>query len=214
MRRWCLLLFFLFLWLSGCAPQANKEGTVTADLASLKVLSSDSAMTPAPVPTSTPYADLYIKKGKLGGIRIGMTIKQAEEVVSCRHTLIRKVDEAVNFGFGGGSPAYLYYAGDTLIFGLIPKLDTDTLLFIIAAYKGLFTPNGLHPGSTVGAIVAAYPGIRVKQDLMNEWEVIQEDENKWDFVFMTDEKTAIGIYPEAVSKPLRTSAQTDWILIR
>ncbi len=72
--------------------------------------------------SSVDFDDFKISKGKLGNIKIGMTITEAEQQFT---VLTKKVDEATSFGFGGGSPAYLYYSGDDLIFGLIPKLGTD-----------------------------------------------------------------------------------------
>jgi hypothetical protein len=154
-----------------------------------------------------------ILKGQLGEIKIGMTIAEAEMQFS---GLTKKTDEATNFGFGGGSPAYLYYSGDELIFGLIPKLDTDTVLFIIAANKKLQTTNGLNPKATVSELIQKYPDLTVEQDLMNSWEFYQDKTNGWDFIFMTDEKTQIGEYPEleVPSKPKRLTTKTDWITIR
>lgn len=206
------LLCLLVLYLPGCTC-ADKTAGGNVKQANRVATSQVSSATPI---VQEPFADLRIQEGALGGMKIGMTIGQAEEVVSCCYTLIRKKEEAVVFGLGGGSPAYVYYTGDTLLFGLIPKLDTDTLMFIIAAYKGLLSGEGLHPGSTVGDLMAVYPELSVQQDLMNEWEVIQDEAKGWDFVFMTDEKTAIGSYPdpEAMSKPVNTSVKADWILIR
>jgi hypothetical protein len=154
-----------------------------------------------------------ILKGQLGEIKIGMTIAEAEMQFS---GLTKKTDEATNFGFGGGSPAYLYYSGDELLFGLIPKLETDTLLFIIAAHKNLQTTNGLNPNSTVEELLKKYPDLTVQQDLMNSWEFFQDLNNGWDYIFMTDEKTEIGEYPEleVPSKPKRLTTKTDWITIR
>jgi hypothetical protein len=154
-----------------------------------------------------------IQKGQLGEIKIGMTIAEAEMQFT---GLTKKTDVATNFGFGGGSPAYLYYSGDELIFGLIPKLDTDTLLFIIAANKKLQTTNGLNPKATVSELIQKYPDLTVEQDLMNSWEFYQDETNDWDFIFMTDEKTQIGEYPEleVPSKPKRLTKKTDWITIR
>lgn len=154
-----------------------------------------------------------ILKGQLGEIKIGMTITEAEMQFS---GLTKKTDEATNFGFGGGSPAYLYYSGNELLFGLIPKLETDTLLFIIAAHKNLQTTNGLNPNSTVEELLKKYPDLTVQQDLMNSWEFFQDLNNGWDFIFLTDEQTEIGEYPEleVPSKPKRLTTKTDWITIR
>ena len=163
--------------------------------------------------SSVNFDKLKISKGQLGNIKIGMTIKEAEQQFT---GLTKKVDEATNFGFGGGSPAYLYYSGDELIFGLIPKLDSDTLLFIIAANKKLQTTNGLNPKATVSELIQKYPDLTVEQDLMNSWEFYQDETNGWDFIFMTDEKTQIGEYPEieVPSKPKRLTTKTDWITIQ
>ena len=154
-----------------------------------------------------------IQKGQLGEIKIGMTMSEAEMQFS---GLTKKTDEATSFGFGGGSPAYLYYSGNELLFGLIPKLETDTLLFIIAAHKHLQTTNELNPNSTVEELLKKYPDLTVQQDLMNSWEFFQDLKNGWDFIFMTDEQTEIGEYPEleVPSKPKRLTTKTDWITIR
>lgn len=164
-------------------------------------------------PETFDFEMFKISKGQLGKIKIGMTIAEAEMQFS---GLSKKTDEAVNFGLGGGSDAYLYYSGNELLFGLIPKLETDTLLFIVAAHKNIKTVNGLHPNSTVKELLNIYPEMRVQQDLMNSWEVFHDENNGWDFIFMTDEKTKIGEYPELenISKPLRLTTKTDWITIK
>jgi len=159
------------------------------------------------------FNDFKILAGQLGKIKIGMTIAEAEMQFS---GLTKKVDEAINFGFGGGSPAYLYYWADELVFGLIPKLETDTLLFIVAANKNLQTTNGLNPKSTVKEILKEYPKLTVQQDLMNDFEFFQDETNRWDFIFKTSETTKIGEYPksEFPSKPKRLTTKADWITIR
>ncbi|MGV8993650.1 MAG: hypothetical protein ACOH1O_06060 [Flavobacterium sp.] len=142
-----------------------------------------------------------------------MTINQAEMQFN---GLRRKMDEAINFGFGGGSPAYLYYSGDELVFGLIPKLETDTILYIIAAHKELKSTNGLNPKSTVEELLVKYPEMTIQQDLMNVWEVFQDPTNRWKFIFMTEKETEIGEYPklEMPSKPKRLTTKADCIIIR
>lgn len=141
-----------------------------------------------------------------------MTISEAEQKFS---GLRKETDQATNFGYGGGSPAYLYYEGNTIAFGLIPTLNTDTILFIIAVSKKLTTTNGLSPNSTVKEISEKYPDIYVRQDLMNGWEHISDTTNSWDFVFMTEEK-AVGDYPELEipSKLENMEIKSDWITIK
>ncbi len=154
-----------------------------------------------------------ILKGRLGTIKIGMTINQAEQQFT---GLTKKVDEAINLGFGGGGIAYLYYSGDDLVFGLIPGFETDTLLYIIAAHKRLKTENGLNPNSTVEELLKIYPEMTVQQNLMTEWEFYQDLTNDWDFIFMTNQQTQIGEYPEieVPSIPKQLTTKADWIIIR
>ena len=198
-----ILTLSIALILFGCNSTTTTENNeTTTDLTSERQSES-----------SVDFDDFEISKGQLGNIKIGMTITEAEQQFT---VLTKKVDEATNFGFGGGSPAYLYYSGDDLIFGLIPKLGTDTLLFIIAANKKLQTINGLNPRATVSELIQKYPDLTVEQNLMNSWEFYHDETNGWDFVFMTDDKTQIGEYPEldVPSKPKRLTTKTDWITIR
>lgn len=159
------------------------------------------------------FKSFKIKKERLGKITIGMTLPEAEQHLS---GFRKEVSEASLFGFGGGSPAYLYYWEDEIVLGLIPKLDTDTLLFIIAAHPKLRTTNGLSPKSSVKELLEPYPNFMVIQDLMNEWEFFQDKKNGWDFIFMTDKKTEIGEYQmfDKPSKPVRLDIRSDWITIR
>jgi len=51
---------------------------------------------------------------------------------------------------------------------------------------------------------------------MNEWEYFQDEDNGWDFIFMTDKDTKIGEYMgfDKPAKPKNLSVKTDWITIR
>jgi hypothetical protein len=200
-----ILTFLIGLFLFGCNSTTKTENNQTETVPTNGKKSEQSV--------NFDFDNFKILKGQLGQIKIGMTINEAEKQFS---GLTKKTDEATNFGFGGGSPAYLYYSGDELLFGLIPKLETDTLLFIIAAHKNLQTTNGLNPNSTVEELLKKYPDLTVQQDLMNSWEFFQDSKNGWDFIFMTDEQTEIGEYPEleVPSKPKRLTTKTDWITIR
>lgn len=204
MKQLLTLLFGLLLFGCNSTTKTENNNAVKADL---------TTENKRELTTDLNFDNFKILKGQLGNIKIGMTIQEAERQFS---GLTRKTGEATDFGFGGGSPAYLYYSGDELIFGLIPILDTDTLLFIIAANKKLQTTNGLNPNSTVGELTQKYPDLTVEQDLMNSWEFFQDTVNEWAFVFMTDEKTEVGEYPdlETPSKPKRLTTKADWITIR
>ena len=200
-----ILIFLIGLFLFGCNSTSKTENNETETDLAIEKKSEQSV--------NFDFDKFKILKGQLGGIKIGMTITEAEMQFT---ELTNKTDEGTNFGFGSGSPAYLYYSGDELIFGLIPKLETDTLLFIIAAHKKLQTTNGLNPNSTVNELIQKYPDLTVQQDLMSGWEFFQDLNNGWDFVFKTNEKTEIGEYPEleVPSKPKRLTTKTDWIIIR
>ncbi|WP_298538047.1 hypothetical protein [uncultured Algibacter sp.] len=158
------------------------------------------------------YQEFKIKKGQLGEIKIGMTISEAELKFN---GLKKEVGQATSFGYGGGSPAYLYYDKENVAFVLLPALNTDAILFIIASSPKLIATNGLNPNSTAKNISEKYPNIKVNQDLMNGWEYISDTTNNWDFVFMTDEKT-VGEYPELeVPSGLKNiEIKADWIVIK
>ena len=168
---------------------------------------------PSAIDRHFDFNEFEIQKGRLGKIKLGMTIPEAEKYLS---GLSKQRSEAVFFGFGGGSPAYLYYWKDEIILGLIPRLDTDTLLFIVAAHEKLRTANGLSSKSTVRELMQKYADLTVRQDLMNQWEYFRDEENSWDFIFMTAEKTMVGEYRDIgkPSKPKKLHTKTDWITIR
>ena len=186
---WLLLGLFV---LSGCATLQFQHAATKRDL---------------------NFNTFKIKKECLGKIKIGMSLAEAEQHLS---GFRKEVSEAVLFGFGGGSPAYLYYWKDEIVLGLIPKLDTDTLLYLVAAHPKLRTTNGLKPTSSVKELLQQYPDLMVTQDLMNEWEFFQDEKNGWDFIFMTDKETEIGEYQDLYQPavPKRLNTKSDWITIR
>ncbi|WP_132795870.1 hypothetical protein [Tenacibaculum skagerrakense] len=204
------LIYFMFLIVLWSCKQptdnkSQKEGKPTQT-------KSQSTSVEHTNDLSFDYDKFEIKKGQLGEIKIGMTISEAEQKFD---GLRKEVGQATDFGFGGGSPAYLYYDKDDVVFGLIPALDTEILLFIIVASPRLTTINGLNPNSTVKEISKQYPKVKVYQNLMNSWEEISDTSNNWDFVFMTNEKT-VGDYPdlENPSELKNMDIKADWITIK
>ena len=200
------ILLLTIIW--SCNQPAEK----TERIEPLKPSKSESTPIESSNASIFQYQEFEISNGKLGEIKIGMTISEAEQ----KFEGLKKEDgHATNFGYGGGSPAYLYYDQNKLVFGLIPTLNTDTVLLIIAISPELTTNNGLNSESTVKNISEKYQGIQVNQDLMNGWEYISDTTNNWDFVFKTNEKT-VGEYPELeVPSDLRNiEIKTDWITIK
>lgn len=163
--------------------------------------------------TSFDFQKFKIAKGQVGAIKIGMTISDAEEFLS---SLTKTEAEAYDFGFDGGGAAYIYSLKNENIIALIPKRDSDELLAIAAISKNLKTDNGLNPKSTVAEIQAKYPNIQVNQDVMMDWEFIQDKKSNLQFIFMTNEENQIGEYSESELpvNPKRTDIKADWIEVR
>lgn len=202
-RQLTYLILLTIIW--SCNQPAEKKEKVEQTKSELTTNKKSKVLT-------FDYQEFEIKNGQLGKIKVGMTISEAEQKFE---GLRKEVGQATNFGYGGGSPAYLYYDNDNLVFGLIPTLNTDTVLFIISASPNLTTTNGLNPNSTVKLISEKYQKVKVNQDLMNGWEYISDTVNNWDFVFMTDE-TTVGDYPELeVPSDLKNlDIKSDWITIK
>ena len=154
-----------------------------------------------------------ISKGKIGEIEVGMNINDAEKKLN---GLNKKEAEAYDFGFDGGGKAYIYLLENEPVLALVPKMDSEEILAIIALSKNLKTVNGLNPKSTVTEIQEKYPNIEINQDLMMSWEFMSDEKNEWEFVFMTDENERIGKYKviETPTKPIRTETKMDWITIK
>lgn len=158
------------------------------------------------------FKKFEISKGKIGEIKIGMNIKDAETKLN---ELIKKEVEAYDFGFDGGGKAYIYSFKNEPVLGLIPKRDSEEILVIIALSKNLKTNNGLNPKSKVIEIQERYPNIEINQNLMMGWEFMSDKKNNWEFVFITEDNNSIGEYKEieVPTIPKRTETKMDWITI-
>lgn len=159
------------------------------------------------------FGKFQISKGQVGAIKVGMNINDAEKLLN---HLTKKEAEAYDFGFDGGGKAYLYSLGNEIVLGLIPKMDSEEILAIVAISENLKTTNGLNPKSTVAQIQKTYPTLKINQNLMMDWEFIEDQKDNWYFVFMTDETNQIGEYNdlETSSTPKRTDIKSDWITIK
>ncbi|UZR94916.1 hypothetical protein [Chondrinema litorale] len=159
------------------------------------------------------YSKFIISKGKIGEIEIGMSITEAKsklkqlEVAEC---------SAYEFGFSGGSPAYLFLHNDKRLFALIPELGSEKVIFIVAIARELNTYNNLSPKSKVDELITVYPEMTINQDIMNSWEYFKDEKNNWTFNFKTEEEKTVGFYPqlEEPSMPHNLEIFSDWIVIR
>lgn len=161
------------------------------------------------------FSKFPIEKGKLGNIEIGMTISEAEKHFQ---GLEKIEDEAANFGYGGGSSAFLYYLDDEIVFALIPYAYTDTICLIIATHENFRTINGLSPNSTVQELIEVYPDLVVYPNQITLTEFAVDEENNWNFEFGTDSNNQIGEYDnsnfDGPSKPTRLDIKSSWIEIK
>ncbi|KOY87471.1 hypothetical protein AD998_16195 [bacterium 336/3] len=158
------------------------------------------------------FSQFTIQKGQLGNIKLGMTIQEAEKQFSA---LDKKIDSANDFGLDGGSSIYLYYHKKEALFGLIPKLLTDTLYSIIVLDPKFKTIEGLHKGSSVNEILKVYPHSKAQLNWVNGNENIVDTTNHLYFVFQTQKGKQVGDYSQSLqpSEPKNLSLQTDWIEI-
>lgn len=152
------------------------------------------------------FEKFKILKGQVGEIKVGMDISEAEKSLK---QLTKKEAEAYAFGFDGVGKAYLYSLDDEFIIGLIPKADSKEILAIVALSKNLKTSNGLNPKSTFSEIQKKYPTTKIGQNLMMDWQFIEDEKNNWDFVFMTVENEPIGEFNDS-----SIEIKSDWITIK
>ncbi len=163
--------------------------------------------------TSFNFGNYIIQKHRVGGIRVGMTLSQADKLIK---GLDKQEEEALSFGYDGGGNAISYYLDEELVFAFIPKLETDTILCIIAAHPDLKTISGLTASATVGEISKKYTAVYIHFDEMSESEVYYDVANEWDFVFLTEEDERLGEYKE-IDKPykaVRFNIPCDWIVVK
>lgn len=159
------------------------------------------------------YKTWMIQKKSLGPIFIGMDIKVTDSILS---NFKKQNAVAEDFGYSGGSPAYIYSVNNEPIFAIVQSLNNKKVYAIIAISEQLKTENGIHPKMSVEELLINYPKMKFSIDTMNGWECSEDVSNQWDFIFITNSKNRIGLYtnPEQSTYPRRTSAQNTWITIR
>ncbi len=163
--------------------------------------------------TSFNFGNYIIQKHRVGNIRVGMTLSQADKLIK---GLSKDEEEALSFGFDGGGKAKTYLLDDELVFALIPKPGTDTILCIVAAHPDLKTINGLTASATVGEISKKYTSVYIHFDEMSETEMFFDVANDWDFIFLTEEGERLGKYT-AIDKPYKAlyfDIPCDWIVVK
>ncbi|ESU20183.1 hypothetical protein FEDK69T_30340 [Flavobacterium enshiense DK69] len=200
------LLFLLFIFFTFSCKNNSEIKAESSNNTEIETLDSKNV-------DGFNFNKFKIDKGNIGPIKIGMKIFDAEKEIT---ELTKKECEAYDFGYDGGGKAYIYYLKDEPILALVPKMDSDEILVIIALSKNLKTNNGLNPNSTVKEIQEKYPNIEINQDLMMSWEFMHDENNNWNLVFMTEDNNRIGDYKEleVPTKPIRNEIAMNWITIK
>ncbi|HUH74694.1 MAG TPA: hypothetical protein VLZ75_09820 [Chitinophagales bacterium] len=159
------------------------------------------------------YSNWKIQKKSLGPISIGMDVKEVNTLLS---SFKKQNAYAEDFGFSGGSPAYIYSDNNEQILAIVQTLNNKKVFAIIAISDQLKTEDGIHPKMSVAEFLNFYPTMRFFLDPMNGWEYAEELTKDWDFIFTTNSKNRIGVYtqPEKSTLPKRTTAINTWITIR
>ncbi len=154
-----------------------------------------------------------IEKKSIGPISIGMDIKTTDSILSA----FKKQNAlAEDFGFSGGSPAYIYSFENEPVIAIVQTLYHKKVYAIIAMSDQLKSENGIHPKITVEDLLKIYPKMKFSLDPMNGWESAEDPINQWDFIFNTNSKNRIGTYlnPDLPSIPKRFTAKSIWIAVR
>lgn len=162
---------------------------------------------------SSFFQDWYIQKKSIGPVQIGMTIRQVDSLL---YNFQKQTAVALDFGFGGGSPAYVYSMDSVPVIAIVQALNSKRVFALIAISDLLKTKNGLYPQMTVEQLLDVYPQMKFYQDYMNGWEYADDEFNQWSFIFITDDANQIGIYkqPDQPSSAKRTTAKNAWITVQ
>lgn len=159
------------------------------------------------------FSDWLIDKKSLGPIKIGMSMKEVDSILG---NLNKQVGLALDFGFGGGSPAYVYSMDTIPILAVVQALNSKKVFAIVALSDRFKTATGLYPQMKVSQLLEVYPQMKFYMDYMNGWEIASDDINQWSFIFITNKNNQIGVYPklEQPSYAKKTIATNTWILIQ
>ncbi len=168
---------------------------------------------PAEIPAKATYKDWAIRKKSIGPIQVGMSLLQVDSILQDYQ---KQKATSYDFGFGGGSPAYIYSLDESPVIAVVQALNSKKVFAIIALHESLQTDNGIHPKMSVKNLLGIFPQMKFFYDLMNDWEYSEDAGNQCTFVFMTTKGAQIGSYPdpEKGSVAKRTTAEIAWITIQ
>ncbi|MCO5234083.1 MAG: hypothetical protein M9888_10165 [Chitinophagales bacterium] len=160
-----------------------------------------------------PYDGWMIRKKAVGPITIGMEINKVDSLMV--HFQKQKASSE-DFGFSGGSPAYIYSIDSIPIIAIIQSLNSKKVFAIIVLSEYLKSESGIFPSINVENLLTYYPQMKFYKDEFNDWECSEDLNNQWIFVFITNKSDQIGVYkyPDQLVSAKNTIAKNSWIIVR
>ncbi|MCO5231465.1 MAG: hypothetical protein M9958_09950 [Chitinophagales bacterium] len=161
----------------------------------------------------SPYDGWMIHKKSVGPILVGMDIHKADSILS---QFQKEKASSEDFGFSGGSPAYIYSIDSVPIIAVIQSLNSKKIFAIVVLSESLKTETGISPTIIVDSLMTIYPQMKFYKDEFTGWECSEDTQNQWIFVFITNKSDQIGVYkyPEQLVAPKNKIAKNNWIVVR
>lgn len=154
-----------------------------------------------------------IGEGALGPIKLGTHISDYKtDFTGLDSTGV----DCYEYKYDGGGPAYEYRYRGRLLFTLMPAMDSDSIIAIMAIDKGFKMKNGIHPGSTIAQLKEKNGKINIRMDYLTGGEYIPDSINGTNYIFDTADDSLVAAYPD-IDKPgiiKRTDVKCNWIEIK
>lgn len=161
---------------------------------------------------SMPWQNWQIQKGALGPLKLGSRISDYKKFLNGLDSL--PVD-AYLYKYGGGGVAYEYSYNKNQLFVLMPAIDTDSIIAIMALHPDFKTRYGTYPGNTAAQIFNRHKKLPVILDLLSGGEAMIDKVNRMNYIFDTPDDTPIAEYPNIDNPGVlkRSNVRCNWIVI-
>lgn len=171
---------------------------------------------PTPKSTAAKPTSLWqnwqIQKGALGPLKIGTRIRDYKEVLKGFDSI--SVD-AFLYKYDGGGVAYKYSYKQTPLFVLMPAIDTDSIIAIMALHSDFKTVYGTYPGSSALEIINRQKKLPINLDLLSGGETMRDTVNGINYIFNTPDEAHMAEYSDIDEPGLLKEGKTkcNWIEI-